>query len=103
VLPPGQTTLVKLLAPVGIVSLRQPINVTATVAPVGRGAVTAGTVQFEVDGHLEGSPLPLSGGKVTRAFSFYSSGIHGVGATYSGDAKHQASHAQQIQISARYP
>jgi hypothetical protein len=103
VLPPGEPTSVKLLTPMGTVPLRQPITVTARVAPAGKGgAVPAGTVQFEADGHLEGPPIPLSGGEAARAFSFYSSGIHSVGATYSGDPKYEASHAQQVQISAQY-
>jgi len=100
VLPPGEPTSVKLLTPMDVVPLRQPITVTAKVAPAGKGgAVPAGTVQFEADGHLEGPPMLLSGGKAARAFSFYSSGIHTVSATYSGDLKYEASHAQQTQIS----
>jgi FtsP/CotA-like multicopper oxidase with cupredoxin domain len=93
VLPPGQPTSVKLLPSARTISLRQPITVTAKVAGKA-GAVPAGTIQFAIDGNLEGPPLPLSGGEATRTFSFYSSGIHSIGATYSGDAKHEASQAQ---------
>jgi hypothetical protein len=57
-------------------------------------------VQFAIDGNLEGPPIALSGGEAARAFSFYSSGIHSIGATYSGDPKHEASQAQQAEISA---
>ena len=103
VLPPGERTFVKLSAPTGTVSLRQPITVTAKVVPARkRDGVPGGTVQFEVDGHLEGPQIPLSRGEAARSFSFYSSGMHSVGATYSGDPKYEASHAQQVQISARY-
>jgi len=103
VLPPGKPTSVKLLTPMDTVTLRQPITVTAKVAPAGKGgALPAGTIQFEADGHLEGPPIPLAGGEAARAFSFYSSGVHKVGATYSGDPKYEASRAQQVQISAKY-
>jgi FtsP/CotA-like multicopper oxidase with cupredoxin domain len=104
VLPPGQPTAVTLLIPARTVSLAQPITVTAKVAPAGKGgAVPAGTVQFEADGNLDGPPIPLAGGEAARTFTFHSSGIHSVGATYSGDPKHEASRAQQVSISARYP
>ncbi|MFI5086796.1 MAG: multicopper oxidase domain-containing protein [Terriglobales bacterium] len=98
VLPPGQPTSVKLLPSARTILLQQPITVTAKVAGKG-GAVPAGTVQFAIDGNLEGPPIALSGGKAARAFSFYSSGIHSIGATYSGDPKHEASQAPQAEIS----
>ena len=103
VLPPGQPTFVKLLTPLRIVALRQQINITAKVGPAEKAdAVPAGTIQFEADGHLEGPPMPLSGGEAARAFTFYSSGIHNVSATYSGDSRYEASHAEKVQISAQH-
>ncbi len=67
VLPPGKPTSVKLLTPMDTVTLRQPITVTAKVAPAGKGgALPAGTIQFEADGHLEGPPIPLAGGEAAQ-------------------------------------
>jgi FtsP/CotA-like multicopper oxidase with cupredoxin domain len=101
VLPPGEPTSLKLLTPTSTVPLGQAITITAKVVSAAQGLkAPVGTVQFEADGHLEGPPIPLAGGEAARTFSFYSSGPHTVGATYSGDAKYEASQAQQVRISA---
>lgn len=102
VLPPGRPAALRLQTAADDVRLRQTVTVTAEVSASGTQLPPAeGTVQFEADGHLDGPPVPLSEGKTARAFSFYSSGIHRIRATYSGDARYEAAQSREIQISAR--
>jgi hypothetical protein len=67
----------------------QSVSFTATVTP---GAAT-GTVQFLVGGIAYGSPVALTAGAATIAFTNKTAGSYTVSASYSGDANYSGSGA----------
>ena len=67
----------------------QSVSFTATVAP---GAAT-GTVQFVVNGVNYGSPVALTAGAATIAFTTKTAGTYTVSASYSGDTNYNGSGA----------
>jgi FtsP/CotA-like multicopper oxidase with cupredoxin domain len=103
VLPPGTSSTVTLVGPADTISMRRPFTVTAKVAATQRGPVPGGMVQFEIDGKLEGPQIPLSEGTASRDLSFFSIGAHTIRATYYGDTIHEASRAQELRVTVRYP
>jgi hypothetical protein len=99
VLPPGRATSIEISTSAMTIPLRQPITITATVMPaIKGGAAPTGTVEFTINGNVEGPPTPVLGGQATRVFSFYRAAVNVISATYSGDAKHEASQTGQIRI-----
>ena len=65
----------------------QLVTFTATVTPGALdGDVPTGTVQFLVDGHDSGAPVPIAGGKATITWSPPQVGNHPVSAIYSSNS-----------------
>jgi len=67
----------------------QSVSFTATVAP----SAATGTVQFVVNGVDYGSPVTLTAGAATIAFTNKTAGTYTVSASYSGDANYNGSGA----------
>jgi uncharacterized membrane protein len=64
----------------------QPSNFTATVSAIGSSATPTGSVQFEADGALIGSPITLTGGSAVLTTSQLSVGVHRIAASYLSDS-----------------
>ncbi|HWE03961.1 MAG TPA: Ig-like domain repeat protein [Tepidisphaeraceae bacterium] len=68
----------------------QTVTLTATVTPA-TGAGETGTVQFQIDGNIAGSPIALNGGVGAYTTSSLTPGSHSVVAIYGGDHDFAAS------------
>ncbi len=69
-----------------------PETFVATVAPSGGATGTpTGTVQFKIDGVVQGSPVTLTGNTATSPGLTFIAGSHAVTAVYSGDNTFAAS------------
>jgi hypothetical protein len=99
VLPAGVLTTTRLAGPQGAIDVATVVQVNATVAAEKNDiSELTGTVQFTVDGIRAGSPVAIVEGRAAFSTSFEVSGVHSVGATYSGDSRHDESVSPPLQI-----
>jgi hypothetical protein len=70
-------------------------SATGIATTVSSGVVPTGTIQFTIDGANVGSPQPLVTGALSYSLNVSAySGLHTIGATYSGDSVFAASAGQ---------
>jgi hypothetical protein len=77
----------------------QVVTFTALVSPenLSSGFLPTGTVQFKIDGHLVGAPVPLNASfQASYSTAALAVGGHSIRATYSGDAHFSSSVANSI-------
>lgn len=81
------TTTTSVVAEPNPQSVNSSVSMLARVVPSATDRGTpSGTVAFEIDGVAEGSAPVSTAGLATFSFTFITSGVHAITATYSGDS-----------------
>lgn len=101
-LPAGYTTT-SLVSSANPSSQGQSVTFTATVAPVGSGAVPTGSVTFKDGSAVLGSASLNTAGKASFATSSLTAGSHNVTAIYAGSTSYNGSTSAALSQTVRPP